>query len=145
MNFAEPQYLWLILALPPLALAGWWSAASRRRALARFAGGHEHAQRFLVEVSSHRRAAKTMLIQLALLAAILSAARPQWGVRLEEVRRGGVDLAVLLDTSLSMAATDVAPSRLGLARHAVDTLVKRLAGDRVALISFAGKATVNCH
>lgn len=38
MRFARPELLWLLAALPALALAAWFAAARRRRALARFAG-----------------------------------------------------------------------------------------------------------
>jgi Ca-activated chloride channel family protein len=50
----------------------------------------------------------------------------------------------VLDNSLSMAAEDMAPSRLAYARHAIDSLLSRLAGNRVALITFAGQATLAC-
>ena len=144
MRFADPQFLWFLLLLPLLALAGWWSVSHRRRALRRFAGGRQFVERFTTEVSVHRRAAKMMLVGLALLTVILTAARPQWGTRMEEITRRGSDVVVVIDTSLSMAAEDVAPNRLGLARHAVDSLLRRIEGNRVALVTFAGRATTNC-
>lgn len=144
MRFVHPELLWLILALPALALGAWRSAARRLRRLQAFAGGAAHAERFRGEVSVHLRAAKHLLLQLALLLLILTAARPQWGTSLEPVSRKGVDVAIVLDSSLSMAAEDVAPSRLGYARHAIDSLLRRLAGDRVALVTFSGQATLAC-
>jgi Ca-activated chloride channel family protein len=53
-------------------------------------------------------------------------------------------VVLLIDTSQSMAAQDVPPDRLGQARHAAASLVKRLQGDRVALVTFAGKAALAC-
>ena len=144
MRFMVPELLWLILALPPLGLAGWAAAMRRRKALQRFAGGPEMLARFSGEVSVHRRLAKVLLLHLALLGLILAAARPQWGTRLEAITRRGVDVVILLDTSLSMAAADMAPSRLGQARHEVATLLEGLAGNRVALVTFAGQATLSC-
>ena len=144
MRFVHPEYLWWILALPLLSLAGYASLTRRRGALRRFAGGQEFAARLTGEVSANRRAVKMLLLYGALLTLIVAAARPQWGTRLEEVRRGGADLVVLLDTSLSMAAEDVAPNRLGQAGHAIDSLLRRLEGNRVALITFAGRATLAC-
>jgi Ca-activated chloride channel family protein len=144
VRFVHPELLWAILALPLLAAAGWAAAARRRRKLQRFAGGAEFIGRFSNEVCLHRRAAKHMLLYLALLLLIVTAARPQWGTRLEPVTRKGVDVVVVLDKSLSMAAEDVAPHRLGYAKHAIDSLLKRLAGDRVALVTFAGQPTVAC-
>lgn len=143
MRFLWPQLLWLLLALPVLALAGSWSAARRRGALIRFAGGAAHAERFLAGVSANRRAVKTLLLYVALIGLIVAAARPQWGTRLEEVTRQGIDVAFVIDTSLSMAAEDVPPSRLELARNQARTLLGRVAGDRVALITFAGRPTMS--
>jgi Ca-activated chloride channel family protein len=60
------------------------------------------------------------------------------------VSRTGSDVVVVLDTSLSMAAADVSPNRLELARHSAVSLVRRLAGNRISLVTFAGKATVAC-
>jgi Ca-activated chloride channel family protein len=144
MRFVHPEYLWLLLALPLFAALGWWTLRARRRALQRFAGGAAFIPRFTDTVSVHRRAAKLLLLYLALACGITAAARPQWGTRLEQVTRGGADLIAVLDTSLSMAAEDVAPSRLGMARHTIDSLVKKLDGDRVALVTFAGRATLAC-
>lgn len=134
MRFVHPEYLWLLPLLPLLAVVGWWTLRTRRRALQRFAGGPAFISRFNESVSVHRRAAKILLLYLALACAIVAAARPQWGTRLEQVTRGGADLVVVLDTSLSMAAEDVAPSRLAMARHTIDSLVKELAGDRVSTL-----------
>ncbi len=75
---------------------------------------------------------------------ILALARPQWGMRLETVRRRGVDILVALDTSYSMNAEDVAPTRLAKAKAEVRSLLGRLKGDRMGLISFAGSAVVQC-
>jgi len=144
MRFAHPELLWLILTLPVLALAAWGNRVRRGRMLERFGGSADTRFRFDEEVSLNRRLVKALLIQLALVCVIVAAARPQWGTRLEQVTRGGSDLVVLIDTSLSMAAEDVPPSRLGLARHAVDTLLKHVEGDRVALVTFAGRATLTC-
>jgi Ca-activated chloride channel family protein len=144
MRFLLPQILWLIAALPLTGAAGWWLARRKTAALRRFAGGTDHVARFTGEVSPNLRAAKAILLHVALLAMIIAAARPQWGTRLEPVTRKGVDVVIVLDNSLSMAAEDLAPSRLDYARHAIDSLLKMLTGDRVALVTFAGQATLAC-
>jgi len=144
MRFAEPALLWLLLLLPLLGLAALWSGRLRRRRLERFAGGAANASRFAAEVSRNRRAVKTLLLLLALGGALVAAARPQWGSRLEPITRRGVDVVLILDTSRSMASEDVAPSRLFQARHAAASLARRLAGNRIALVNFAGKGALTC-
>ncbi len=143
MRFVEPQLLWLLSVIPLGIGLGWLAHARRRRLLARFAGGPDHVGRFTGEVGRHRRAAKLLLLGLALGASIVALARPQWGARMEPIQRRGIDVVVLLDTSLSMATEDVAPSRLGQARLGIGSLLERLAGDRVGLITFAGQATLS--
>jgi Ca-activated chloride channel family protein len=144
MRFAEPRLLWLLLVVPVWATAAGAAAARRRSALCRFAGGRAYAGRFTDQVSAHRRAAKQLLVLVAFAAAVVALARPQWGTRLEPIQRRGVDVVIALDTSLSMAAEDVAPSRLEQARHEIGTLLDRLVGDRVGLVTFAGEATLTC-
>ena len=144
MRFGEPVVLWALLAVPLLALGAVALHAARRRAIALFAGGADRAGRFSQEASPHRRAAKTVALLVAVTAAIVAAARPQWGRGTETITRKGIDLVIVLDTSKSMAATDTAPSRLGRAIRAASSLLDRAEGDRIALVTFAGKAALAC-
>lgn len=144
MRFAYPEALWLLWLVPVVVFAQAAHALLRRRALERFAGGPAHRGRFMNQVGTHGRLARRMLRLLAVIAIVLAAARPQWGSRLETVTQTGSDVVILIDTSLSMAAKDVAPSRLGQARHTAASLVDRLAGHRVALVTFAGRAALLC-
>jgi Ca-activated chloride channel family protein len=144
MRFASPGFLYLLVLVPLLAAGLLVSARRRRRLLDRFAAGAGHASRFLGDVSPHVRVAKALLLLVAVAAGIVAAARPQWGTRLETVNRKGLDVVIAVDTSQSMAARDVAPDRLGLARHAAASLVDRLGGDRIALVTFAGEASLAC-
>ena len=78
-----------------------------------------------------------VLVALGLGAAL---ARPHWGDRRERAERRGADVVLVLDTSASMRAADVSPSRFALARQAAQSLVSRLGSDRVALVSCEGEA-----
>jgi Ca-activated chloride channel family protein len=75
---------------------------------------------------------------------ILAAARPQWGGRQEPVTRSGNDVMIMLDTSLSMACEDVSPDRFQRALLAAESLVRRLPGDRIGLVTFSGAGMLNC-
>jgi Ca-activated chloride channel family protein len=72
----------------------------------------------------------------------LALARPRWGVVTETVERRGADVAIVLDTSASMRAADVTPSRFVLARQAALSLAEKLPGDRLALVGCEGEAQV---
>lgn len=144
MRFAEPAMLWALLAVPLLAVAVVLTGMRRRKALAAFAGGEAYVLRFRGDVSVNRRAVKAIALLVAVTSGVLAAARPQWGQGTETITRKGIDLAILLDTSKSMAAADVAPSRLERGARAAASLLDRLEGDRVALVTFAGKPAVAC-
>ena len=67
-------------------------------------------------------------------------ARPQFGSKLETVKRQGVEVIIALDISNSMLAEDVQPSRLQKAKRIVSQLVDRMENDKVGMIVFAGDA-----
>jgi Ca-activated chloride channel family protein len=79
----------------------------------------------------------TLLVALGLGGAL---ARPRWGKTAETARRRGADVVFVLDTSASMRAADVSPSRFVLARQAAQSLLSRLGSDRAALIACEGEA-----
>ena len=85
-----------------------------------------------------------LLLLVGVLFLVLAAARPQFGKKPVILKREGRDIVFLLDTSLSMLAQDIKPDRLSRARFEIKSLLERLEGDRVALVPFAGEASVLC-
>ena len=81
---------------------------------------------------------KNNILIIGILLLTVSASGPQIGTRIRPVERKGVDLVIALDTSTSMDAEDVTPSRLAKSKLEVGKLIKNLKGDRVAIIVFAG-------
>ena len=139
-NLSALCYLWLVPFLGALFL---WAARRKRRAVAAF-GDRGLMAKLSQAVSPMRDRLKSGLVLGGVFFLVLALARPQWGERTEEVVRTGVDVFIALDTSLSMDATDIAPSRLEKARHIAASLIDRLQGNRVGLIVFAGSAFVQC-
>ncbi|GJQ20779.1 MAG: hypothetical protein HBSIN02_11340 [Bacteroidia bacterium] len=141
LRFQHPDLLWLLLAVPLLAGGLLLLHLYQKRLLAAFA-----SLRLLKElspdVSGTKRAIKNSALLCGLALVILSAANPQVGTRLEEVKREGIDLFIALDVSLSMKAEDIRPNRLEKAKRDVSALLSKLKGDRVGLIVFAGDAFV---
>ena len=70
----------------------------------------------------------------------LAASGPQIGTKIKQVERRGIDLVIAMDTSVSMDAEDVVPSRLKKAKFELSQLIKSLNGDRVSIIVFAGSS-----
>jgi Ca-activated chloride channel homolog len=96
------------------------------------------------EFSRPKAIIRSLLLLGFFVFGMLALARPQWGSRLETVRRRGVDIMAALDTSYSMNTEDVVPSRLAKAKSEIRMLLDRLRGDRFGLTCFAGTATVEC-
>ena len=78
------------------------------------------------------------LFFIGMMCLILSIAGPQFGSKVKKVERQGVDLVIAFDTSVSMDAMDVKPSRIEKAKYEIGKLIQGLKGDRVSLIVFAG-------
>ena len=140
-RFGVESLLYAYLLLPALVALEWWAAARRRRALDRF-GERGRIDRLTAAVSRGGRMARTVLMLAAVVLLVTALARPQFGDRVDTVRREGQDVVVALDLSASMEAEDVAPSRLAAAKLAVGRLIERLDGDRIGLVAFAGEAFV---
>ena len=87
---------------------------------------------------------KDLLILLVFFFGILALCRPQWGFEWQEIKRKGIDIIVIIDTSKSMLTQDVKPNRLERTKLAVKDLLKKLKGDRIGLIAFAGDAFLLC-
>jgi Ca-activated chloride channel family protein len=143
MIFARSEYLNLLWLLPVLGLFFYWSFRSRRKRLERIID-LSMAPQLAGEFSRAKAILKTILLMGFFAFSILAAARPQWGARIQTIRRQGVDVMAALDTSYSMNAGDVAPNRLEKAKGEIRRLLEKSVEDRVGLISFAGKAFVQC-
>lgn len=135
MSFGAPG---MLLLLPLVGLAGWLMIRARRL--------QREATCRLKGVAPERAPAgferRDWLALAALVCTILALARPQWNPRSYGVERRGRDLVIALDVSRSMLAADVFPSRLEAARIAILEALPSLSGQRIALITFAGSASV---
>ncbi len=137
------QWYWVVFGVVPMGLLFAVYQVWKGRALERFA--QAPTLRHLLDASSlGRRIAKSILVLLAFVALTVTLWRPQGNPTIEEVRRSGRDVVFLLDVSKSMLATDLAPNRLERAKIMIADAVERMQGDRVALVVFAGTASMRC-
>ncbi len=144
LQFAAPAWLWFTaLALALVGALFRISANARRRQIAQFVDPARRDE-LLASHSKTMRVVKNTLLFISLLLIGIALARPQWGETEERVDRKGDDVVFLMDTSKSMLATDVTPSRLERAKMAVLDFVHRHAGGRVGLVAFAGDAFLQC-
>ena len=138
-RFGEPLYLYLLLVLPFLVAFYLYSNYRRRKKLRQY-GDPVLMAHLMPAVSQYRPDVKFWLMWSALAMIIFMLARPQFGSKMETVKRQGVETVVALDISNSMLAQDVTPSRLEKSKKLISRLVETFNNDKVAMIVFAGEA-----
>ena len=141
MDFARQSYLFLLTLLPIAAVALAWAARRKRVDRARL-GTPSLINTLSASVSTTRHRWKIFLWFLALVALVISLARPRWGTEVQIAAQRGVQVMVVLDVSTSMLAEDIQPNRLAQAKLTVEELMDRLAGNELGLVLFAGAAFV---
>ncbi|XQU70391.1 hypothetical protein OJJOAM_003180 [Cupriavidus sp. H18C1] len=139
MQFLWPQMLWLLLALPLLAAAYLYVIARRKKAALLYAS-IALPRAALGRKQRVRRHIPPFLVLLGLGVALLACARPTATITLPS---DTVTVVLAMDASRSMAAADVAPTRIAAAQHAArDFIIGLPASVRLGIVSFAATATV---
>ncbi|VAX37265.1 BatB [hydrothermal vent metagenome] len=143
MRFAQPamfHFFWFWMALIVFLF---WTIKNREAVCRRFAQA-PLLKHLVKNFDAGKLAQKNILLILVFFFSILALSRPQWGFQWQEVKREAVDILVVIDTSRSMLTQDVKPNRLERTKLAVKDLLKKLKGDRIGLIAFAGEAFLVC-
>lgn len=143
MRFAEPvmfNFLWVVVTLTVFL---YWAWSYRETKISQFID-KKLANDVILSFAAGNRRNKAVLLIVVFILSVLALARPQWGFVWQDVKREGVDILVVVDTSKSMLAQDVKPNRLERTKLAIKDLLKKLPGDRIGLIAFAGEAFLLC-
>jgi Ca-activated chloride channel family protein len=138
-RFANPDLLYLLLLLPVIVFLYIINEIRKKRALKRF-GNIELIGSLVPEMSKTRPLIKFIFQSIAFIAAVIMLSRPQFGSKLEDIKKQGVEVIIALDVSNSMLAEDIQPDRLTRAKQAISRLVDDLSNDKIGLIVFAGDA-----
>ncbi len=141
LRFQRPEYAWLYLLGPLMFALFILMIWVKNRRFDKFAEagllGH-----LVSDVSSVKVTAKFMLWRLAAAFIITALINPQLGSKMTETKVQGIELMLAIDVSNSMLAEDLKPSRMVLARRAIERFVDKLRGDRIGIVVFAGEAYV---
>jgi Ca-activated chloride channel family protein len=138
-RFAHLEFLYLLLIIPLLAVFYLYITKGRKKALRKY-GSPDLLLSLMPESSSKRKTLKYFLLLTAMTAVIFVIAGPQFGSKLETVKRQGIEVMVCLDVSNSMLAEDITPNRLEKAKQMLARLTDDLSNDKMGLIVFAGDA-----
>ncbi len=143
INFAHPQYFYLLLLLPVLVLLFLWNRRDRSKRLARY-GKRTSIEPLMPDVSRYKPWIRLVLELLLLTMVIVVLARPRAGSSKTTTQVHGIEVMVAVDVSNSMNASSTEDpqdvSRLQRAKMILQKLIDRLDNNKVGLIVFAGNA-----
>ena len=141
IQFAQSQYLLLILLIPVFFLIQALVFRLRTRRIRRF-GDETLVRQLMPSYSKTRTWVRLVLFSIGFFFFAIGLSRPQIGAKLTEHETKGAEIMIVLDVSNSMLAEDYSPNRLERAKLAISRLVDKLRDDRIGLIVFAGNSFV---
>ncbi len=143
VRYTHPEMFYLFIPLTLVLI--WYAYQGKKLRVGLETLGTASIKKFLFNrVKYSRIRLRSRLIILGIIFILLASVGPQIGMKLTELTREGVDIFILLDTSTSMNAMDVKPSRIEKAKYELGRLLNKLEGDRAGLIAFAGSAHLHC-
>jgi Ca-activated chloride channel family protein len=139
MGFLWPEMLWLLAAVPVLVAAYLFLLRRKKKAVLRYAN-LSLVKEAMGAGARFRRHIPPILFLAALTLLIIAMARPSAIVTMPTHQR---TVILAMDTSGSMRATDVEPSRMAAAQAAAKAFVTDQPYDtRIGVVTFAGSAAV---
>jgi Ca-activated chloride channel family protein len=139
LSFLNPERLWVLLIVPVLIAGYIFLVLMKKKTGMRFTNTAILGQ-VVPKQSQWRRHLAVALSIAALIALSLAWARPN-GIEMQPRERATVVLVI--DTSLSMQATDVKPTRLDAAKEAALNFVKALPAQyNLSVVSLSGNPSV---
>lgn len=138
IEFANPQFFWLLLLLPAALL---WYVMTRKKDAAALTvpslGGFKRKRSWL----SALKPALFLLRLLALAAIITAMARPQTkDVSSRTKSSRGIDIVMAIDVSSSMLARDLKPNRLTALKGVAARFIEDRVSDRIGLVVYSGES-----
>ena len=141
-RFEHDIFLWAILGVLPLIVIVFIFIQNWKKRKLRQFGNQEIVKRLMPNVSKSQPIVKFVIYTLSMVSLLIGLANLQFGTKVEEVKREGIDLMIALDVSNSMLAEDLSPNRLERSKRAIYQLIQKLHNDRLGIIVFAGDAYV---
>ncbi len=142
IEFANPEYLYLLLVLPLMVVWYWFNRTKSTADL-------QFSETDFFE--THRKSIRNYLFYslpvlriLAIAFLIIALARPQSSSSSQNVSIEGIDMVMALDVSGSMLAQDLKPDRLEAAKIVASDFFDGRPDDRIGLVIFSGETFTQC-
>jgi Ca-activated chloride channel homolog len=137
------QLIWLSAGFAALVFFYFKARAAASRAASALIDGRRLAL-LTGEKTLARKRTRDLLYLAALAFLIAAAGGPQWGMDMSPVTELNGSLVVAVDTSLSMGAKDLKPSRIENAKLMLNALADKFQDYRMGVIAFSGDAYIQC-
>ncbi|MCT4616480.1 MAG: VWA domain-containing protein [Marinifilaceae bacterium] len=138
-RFDHPDFLYLYILIPIIIVIYLYTSYRKRKAIEKF-GDPEIIDNLMPYVSKNRPVWKFVIMLFAYSLIIFGLCGPQFGTKLQTVKRKGVEIIICLDVSNSMMAQDIQPNRLERAKRSISKMIDKLGDDKIGLVVFAGEA-----
>ncbi len=139
VSFANPQYLWLIGAIPLLIFVHFYTLTHTKREALKFANFDA-----IMRVTGGRAVSKNvilLMLRVCIIAMLILAVAG--AILWYEGTSAKYDMVLAIDSSSSMLANDYTPNRMEAAKNAAGLFIDRVRGDvKVGVVAFSGGATI---
>ena len=138
IEYSNPQFFWLFLALP-VAIA--WYIWKRKKQTPSVKLSTIKGFKVTNSILPKLRPFLFLLRLLAIAALITAMARPQTkDVSTRTKSTKGIDIIIAIDVSASMLAKDLRPNRLEALKLVAADFIKGRPNDRIGLVEYAGES-----
>lgn len=141
LRYEDITFLYLLVCIPVLIFIFYLYLRWRKKSIEKI-GSFQIVEKMMPMYSILKLKLKFWMFIIAIISLIIGLANPQFGSKLEEVKREGIDIMIAIDLSNSMLAEDLPPNRLQRAKQSISRMIDRLQGDRIGIVVFAGHAYV---
>jgi Ca-activated chloride channel homolog len=142
IQFAHPQFFWLLL-LVPLLLLWYFKIAVKRRADVRISS--------TLPFENYRKTLRQQIAWLplvlrmfAIICGVIALARPQSSSKGQNVTTEGISIILAMDVSESMLAEDLKPNRIEASKEVVLDFIGNRPNDLIGLVVFSGESFSQC-
>lgn len=142
MQFANPNYLYLLALIPILAI---WYWRRHHKQQTEVVYSNLKAFAFAPKTLRERLRHFPFVLRMFVLALVIIAlARPQSSMSGEKLHTEGIDIVLVLDISGSMLAEDLRQNRIEASKSVADEFISARENDRIGLVIFSGESFTQC-
>lgn len=142
VQFADPQFFWLLLIVP-LLLVWQWRIGSKKKVNLQLST-NEGFSNYKKTFRQHFGWLPFVLRLLAVVLMVVALARPQSSSQAQEVTTEGISIVLAMDISGSMLAEDLKPNRIEAAKNVALDFIDERPNDLIGLVIFSGESFTQC-